>query len=239
VAVARVFGTHDQYGDEPRARPPRMPLILPSIGRPQVRACIDFGPVPPEVVEAERIRRAIGRATLTSLFGNDRPGMTLQEKVDDIYPTISADGAFGDFNWYATFLLEETLELTVSEIAPWDFIIPEGPLERAEEIARPDKARRQLRPLGGEAACSEAQNIASRSSSRRARPAFLGSRAFDLGKHSRIAAATRGCLALKHAYLKCRIRRAGPKAPCEEQLPRVRQELLLQTDGRGRCGASA
>jgi hypothetical protein len=135
VAVGRIFGTDDQYGEAPRMRPPRMPLIFHGVGRPETRARVDFGPVPPEVVEAERIRRAIGRATLTSMFGSERPHMTLQEKVDDIYPRLPAEEIFGGFNWYATFLLEETLEVDPGDIAPWDFILPKDPVERAEEIA--------------------------------------------------------------------------------------------------------
>lgn len=120
VAVARVFGTNDQYGEEPRTGPPEAPLVLqdfPAAGE-SVRA--DFGPIPADLVDAERMRRAIGRTMLRMTFGGEDAGRLPRDVIDDAYADIEPGELFGNHNWYLSLVLEREMDLDEPE-PPFDF----------------------------------------------------------------------------------------------------------------------
>jgi hypothetical protein len=140
VAVVRVFGTKDQYGDEPRTRPPGLPLAFDRFPERHASVRVDMGPVPSEVVEAERMRRAVGRTMLSALFGGDGESSSGPERVEQAFEEITEAELFGDYNWYTTLVLERTLNLTRRLGAEVDFFLPDESwdLEReAPEYAAP------------------------------------------------------------------------------------------------------
>lgn len=122
VSVVRVFGTKDQYGAEPHLRPAGVPLAYPGFPSAGWSAWIDFGPVPDEIIEAERGRRAIGREMLRGLFGaEDAPGAAPAERVAAAYDEIDPEELFGDFNWYVTLAVSRTLDVAEDSLGPGDF----------------------------------------------------------------------------------------------------------------------
>jgi len=125
VAVVRVFGTKDQYGDERRTRPRGLPLVFDHF--PEAGACVrvDMGPVPRDVVLAERMRRAIGRAGLGALFGGRSGTSSGPEQINREFEKSTEVELFGDFNWYVTLVLERTLEVTQSAGGRADFLLPD------------------------------------------------------------------------------------------------------------------
>lgn len=122
VSVVRVFATKDRYGGEPRVRPEGAPLTFAGFPRPEWSASIDFGPVPDEVIEAERGRRAIGREMLRGLFGAaDAPGEGPAERVAASYNEVEPAELFGDFNWYVTLRVSRAVDVADDSLGPGDF----------------------------------------------------------------------------------------------------------------------
>jgi hypothetical protein len=80
LVCARVYATDDQYGDVPRQRPPGASLTFANFPCGE-EITVDLGAVPGDIVEANRVRRAIGAAML-GVFGSGGETLTLQERVD-------------------------------------------------------------------------------------------------------------------------------------------------------------
>jgi hypothetical protein len=63
-----------------------------------------MGPVPPEVIEAERMRQAIGRTMLRQLVTpSDRSRVA---DIQENYAEIAEEQLLGDYHWYTTLLFE-------------------------------------------------------------------------------------------------------------------------------------
>lgn len=134
VSVVRVFGTRDQYGTEPRLRPPGAPLAYAGFPSPEWNASIDFGPVPAEVIEAERGRKAIGREMLRGLFGAaDAPAGAPAQRVAAAYDEIDPAQLFGDFDWYVTLAVSRTRDVASGSLGPGDFAFTRDAFELESE----------------------------------------------------------------------------------------------------------
>jgi len=139
VAVVRIFGTNDQYGDEPQTRPPGLPIVFEGFPESGASVQVEMGPVPSEIVEAERMRHAIGRTMLEALVGGERNPPTGPERVRQSFEEITEAALLGDYNWYTTLVLERTLSLTERPGVELDFFLPEKfwELEREAPVAAP------------------------------------------------------------------------------------------------------
>lgn len=137
VSVVRVFGTNDQYGAEPRLRPAGVPLTYTGFPTADWSASVDFGPVPDEVIEAERGRRAIGCEMLHGLFGAvDAPGGAPAERVAAAYDEIDPAELFGDFNWYVTLAVTRTFDVAEDSLGPGEFAFTRDAFELESEALR-------------------------------------------------------------------------------------------------------
>src|SRR4051812_37761723 len=102
VAVIRVFGCNDQYGDEPRMRPSGAPISFSGFPDASSSVRIDFGPVPADIAEAERNRRALGRAMLGGFFTGEDAALGADDKLNAALEEMGDVPLFDEFAWYAT-----------------------------------------------------------------------------------------------------------------------------------------
>lgn len=133
VVVARIYGTDDQYGAEPRMRPSGAPLVFDAIPDPASRAHIDFGPVPDEIAEAERGRRALGRVMLNGVFGGANADGTPDDRFEAALRELGGEPAFTEFNWYATLTVTSEVEVSDDLIEPVGFVFPRNAFDLADE----------------------------------------------------------------------------------------------------------
>lgn len=142
VAVVRVYGTDDQYGAEPRLRPAGAPVVYSDFPELGASARMDFGPVPDDIVEAERGRRALGAVMLRGLFGGDPvKGDTPDERIETALQEASGEPLFEACNWYLTLVVTREIDVPDDQL-PTGFAFPESgfPLAREEQ----ERARQPL-----------------------------------------------------------------------------------------------
>jgi hypothetical protein len=132
LICARVYATDDQYGDVPRQRPPGAPLTFVDFPRAGEEITVDLGAVPGEIVEANRVRRAIGAAMLGACGGGGET-LTLQERVD----RASAERRGSELeerNWYVTLALSRVIDVPADEVADVDFAFLTEPFRVADDF---------------------------------------------------------------------------------------------------------
>ena len=89
----------------------------PSASLPGLRTLgIALGPVPEEVREANRVRRAIGGAML-SVLGGDGETMTFQERVDRALSDPLGDD-LETREWFLTVTLSRVIDVPDDQITP-------------------------------------------------------------------------------------------------------------------------
>jgi hypothetical protein len=133
ITCARVYASDDKYGETPRERPAGAPLRFsdfPAVGE---AVTIDLGPVPDEIVEADRMRRGIGGAML-SVLGGGEEGLTFQERVDRALSDGAADDALEQREWYATVTLSRVVEVPDELVTDTDFAFVHPKSGLADEI---------------------------------------------------------------------------------------------------------
>jgi hypothetical protein len=134
LAVVRIYGTNDQYGDVPRTRPAGAPIVFAGFPDADMSARIDFGPVPDDIADAERSRRGLGRVMLGGLFGGEYAGLGPNEKLDAALAEMGDVPLFEELNWYATLALEKELDVADDEFKDdLDVVFPLNAFQLAKE----------------------------------------------------------------------------------------------------------
>jgi hypothetical protein len=98
ILCARVYATDDKYGETSRERPAGAPLRFSDFPAAGEEVVIDLGPVPDEIIEANRVRRGIGGAML-SVLGDGGEALTFQERVDRALSEGVADDDLEQREW--------------------------------------------------------------------------------------------------------------------------------------------
>lgn len=107
--VVRIYGTDDQFGEEPRTAPQEKPISLADFPQKGDQASVWLGEVPPEVASVERRRAAIGAAQLRQLGVSglrDRPLSDLVEEIEDERPAVRPALQFDQYSWYLTLAVD-------------------------------------------------------------------------------------------------------------------------------------
>lgn len=119
ILCARVYATDDKYGETSRERPAGAPLRFSNFPAAGEEVVIDLGPVPEEIIEANRVRRGIGGAML-SVLGGSGEALTFQERVDRALSEGVADD-LEQREWYATVTLSRVVEVPDELVTDTDF----------------------------------------------------------------------------------------------------------------------
>jgi hypothetical protein len=140
VAVARIYGTDDQYGEERQTRPPGAPIVFDEYPQEGESVVVDFGPISDDIAEANRVRGAFGRAMLDAAFGGVGQGLTPQERLDQTLEEMGDEPVFAEHAWYVTFVLRRPVEVPDTEVAETDALFVESAFkiaDQASEYAKP------------------------------------------------------------------------------------------------------
>jgi hypothetical protein len=133
ACVVRVYGTRDQYGKaQPRMCPAASPLVFEDFPEDGSRAEVHLGSVPPEIIEAELGRRAVGQMMLWQFTGADAEGSP-DERFKKALALITEEITFEEFNWYVTFSASKTFELD-DDVLPNGFAFPKADYVRGAEL---------------------------------------------------------------------------------------------------------
>lgn len=111
VQAVRAYGSSDYYGPSPRSVPDGNPIAISEYPRARHRTLIYFGTLPTAVVRANRVRLAIGRLMLDSLFGGHDAEMLPDDRIDRYLASDEESRVGTDHNWYVTFVVEKALDV--------------------------------------------------------------------------------------------------------------------------------
>jgi hypothetical protein len=114
VRVVRIYGTDDQFGDDPRTNPLGEPVALPNFPRTGDRGLVWLGEVPPEVASAEQRRAAIGTALMRRIAkksDRERPFGDLVQEAEDEQHDVRLPLHFTLYDWYLTLAVERSISL--------------------------------------------------------------------------------------------------------------------------------
>jgi hypothetical protein len=140
IVCARVYATDDQYGEAPREQPAGVPLTFTDFPRAGEEVTVDLGSVPTEIVEANRVRRAIGGVMIRNLVGEGGEPLTLQQRVDKVLAEGPPGTELEECNWYVTLALSRVIDVPDDQIADTDFAFlnePFGLVDELVDYARP------------------------------------------------------------------------------------------------------
>lgn len=132
VAVTRIYGTADRYGEEPRLRPDGAPILFTGYPDDLSSARIDFGPVPDDVAKAELGRRILGRVML-GVLGAEYDGMTPDEKFAAAAEEFGPDPPYAEFNWYSTLVVSRELDVPETDMNLSSFAFVDDAFAVADE----------------------------------------------------------------------------------------------------------
>lgn len=114
VRVVRIYGTNDQFGEDPRTNPLEKPISLADYPQEGDRALVWLGEVPPEIARVERRRAAIGAAQLRQWAvsgARDRPLSDLVHEIEDEQPAVQPTLQFDQYSWYLTLAVDSRTSL--------------------------------------------------------------------------------------------------------------------------------
>jgi hypothetical protein len=111
--VVRIYGTNDQFGENPRTNPLGEPISIADFPREEDRALVWLGEVPPEIARVEKKRAAIGIALLQHLVSDerDRPLSDLVREVEAEQHDIRPELQFTQCSWYLTLAIDRRTSL--------------------------------------------------------------------------------------------------------------------------------
>jgi hypothetical protein len=134
IVCARVYATDDQYGEAPRERPAGVPFTFSDFPRAGEEVTVDLGPVPDDIVEANRVRRGIGGAMLRGLTGPGGEPLTLQQGVEKALKEIPPGSELKQRNWYLTIALSRVIDVPDEQVAETDFAFLAEPFGMADDF---------------------------------------------------------------------------------------------------------
>ena len=120
ILCARVYATDDKYGETSRERPAGAPLRFSDFPAAGEEVVIDLGPVPDEIIEANRVRRGIGGAML-SVLGGGGEALTFQERVDRALSEGVGVDDLEQREWYVTVTVSRVVEVPDELVTDTDF----------------------------------------------------------------------------------------------------------------------
>jgi len=86
VSTIRVYGSQDQYGEQPRTGILDEPFVLADFPAPGHVIAVYLGEIPQWLVEAYRVRRAGGILALLKGFGGEHR----DEKTDEVLQRLGS-----------------------------------------------------------------------------------------------------------------------------------------------------
>ena len=111
VQAVRAYGSSDYYGSSPRLVPDGNPIAITEYPRARHRTLIYFGSLPAEIARANRVRLAIGRLMLDSLFGGHDADMLPDDRIGRYLEGDEGSRVGTDHHWYVTFVVEKALRV--------------------------------------------------------------------------------------------------------------------------------
>jgi hypothetical protein len=140
ASVARVYGSQDFFGTEPRMRITGTPIELRDFPLVGDVARVHLGPPPNEVLEACRRSRAIAIAGMEGFFGIAPPGDPAERTRELLnQPDFEPTGV--EANFYVSIVVERPIEVDDAHIKDNEFVWLDPPellrLERQVEAEMP------------------------------------------------------------------------------------------------------
>jgi hypothetical protein len=113
LQAVRVYGSKSQYGDIPRSFPSESPFIVPDFPRSGERGLVYLGEIPTEILQASRVRWAIGRKMSGVVFSSFERDIAIDEILKDVeaYPFKVTDN-----NWYVVLIIECSIQVSDTEV---------------------------------------------------------------------------------------------------------------------------
>lgn len=126
LQAVRVYGSDSRYGDVPRTSPLDGPLVMENFPALGERTQVLLGVAPEFVLQATRVRRALGRLSLDALVG-DVPA-TNTERIERLeqYVVEAAEASdlpsASEFEWFITFVVEREVEVGEGDLVENPFL---------------------------------------------------------------------------------------------------------------------
>jgi len=114
LQAVRVYGSSNYFGAEPRQAPDGNPLLFSDMPARGERTSISLGPAPNAILQANRLRRAVGVAMLSALVGGTN-GLYGDALIEAKLAELGEDSLGRDFNWYVTLIIEREIEVDDSK----------------------------------------------------------------------------------------------------------------------------
>lgn len=135
VSVVRIYGTDDTWGEAPRLTPSNTPITFANFPRRRERVAVFFGSVPPDVIEAERTRRALWRVLLLRLVDEGRSG-EIAAVVDEILADMGDHPSFKEHGWYVTLVHSREIKIPDESVIDSDIVFFKDAYRQEEDLAR-------------------------------------------------------------------------------------------------------
>lgn len=138
VSAVRVYGSQDQYGEQPRTGIPDEPLVLADFPVPGHVTAVYLGEIPQWLVEAYRVRKAGGILTLLKAFGGEHRDEETDEVLQRLVASEETRLHCEDWNWYVTLELKKKTCVEDCALAgsKYFWMHPRESLELQEESER-------------------------------------------------------------------------------------------------------
>jgi hypothetical protein len=121
ACVARVYGSHDFFGSEPRTPVSGTPIEVPDFPLPGDVARVHLGTPSDAVLEAHRRSRAIAIAGMEGFFGTARRG-DRRESIRELLNQSNFEPTGVEADFYVSIIVERSVEVDDAYIKDDEFV---------------------------------------------------------------------------------------------------------------------